>query len=542
MRQSRTRKIRLIIRPAINLFIIFPALLSAQVDTAWVRRYNLPGNWHDEAHALTLDSSGNVYVTGASGGPVLFTDYATIKYYPNGDTAWVRRYNGPGHNYDDANAIAVDNIGNVYVTGSSMGSGSDYDYATIKYYSNGDTAWIQRYNGPGNVLDYANALVIDDSGNVYVTGESHGVSSHNDYATIKYYPNGDTAWIRRYDGPGNGYDVAEDMAIDDSGNVYVTGTSGGAEIYTDYATIKYHANGDTAWIRRYNGPLNYWDDAKAIVVDNLGYVYVTGASTGTDSSFDYATIKYDSNGDTIWVKRYSGPEYNDAVASSLTIDNLGNVYVTGESYDNDYTTIKYYPNGDTAWVRRYNGPGDDWDDAEGIAVDNSGNVYVTGFSYDSSSRTDYATIKYYPNGDTAWVRRYNGPGNGYDWAYAIAVDNGGNVHVTGMSLGVDTDDDYLTIKYSPTGEIDENISRRTSPGLKFDIFPNPARNYCTIRFAQPIGHSTIRIYDVTGKKIKEITNRDHSSENRIFLTGSAPGVYFVRVGNGSTVGKIIITK
>jgi len=93
---------------------------------------------------------------------------------------------------------------------------------------------------------------------------------------------------------------------------------------------------------------------------------------------------------------------------------------------------------DTAWVRRYNGPGNSTDYAYAIAVDGSNNVYVTGMSWDSVTIEDYATIKYYPDGDTAWVRRYGGPGNLYDWAYAIAVDGSGNVYVTEESVGSGT--------------------------------------------------------------------------------------------------------
>src|SRR3990172_7509608 len=76
-----------------------------------------------------------------------------------------------------------------------------------------------------------------------------------------------------------------------------------------------------------------------------------------------------------------------------------------------------------AWVARYNGPGNSGDAASALAVDNAGNVYVTGYSDGSGSSWDYATIKYAPNGDSLWVRRYNGPGNSSDEAYALAVDN-----------------------------------------------------------------------------------------------------------------------
>src|SRR3990170_813631 len=155
------------------------------------------------------------------------------------DAAWVRRYNGPGNSSDYAYAIAVDGSGNVYVTGQSIGSGTYNDYATIKYYSNGDTAWVRRYNGPGNLDDVAYAIAVDGSGCVYVTGWSVGSGTGYDYTTIKYYPNGDTAWVRRYNGPANGADLARAIAVDGSGSVYVTGLSSGSGTSYDYATIKY---------------------------------------------------------------------------------------------------------------------------------------------------------------------------------------------------------------------------------------------------------------------------------------------------------------
>jgi hypothetical protein len=391
-------------------------------------------------------------VTGGSeGSGGVYRDYATIKFYPDGDTAWLRRYNGPGNWYDYVQAIAVDGSGNVYVTGQSRGSGTSSDYATIKYYPDGDTAWLRRYNGPGNGDDGASAIAVDGSGNVYVTGFSYGSGPYGDYATIKYYPNGDTAWVRRYNGPGNYVDGGFAIAVDGSGNVYVTGFSVGSGTSYDYATIKYYPNGDTAWVRRYNGPGNMQDYAYAIAVDGSGNVYVTGQSEGSETGYDYATIKYYANGDTAWVRRYNGPDNLDDYASAIAVDDSSNVYVTGESpgsgTGDDFATIKYYPDGDTAWLRRYNGPGNSSDGARAIAVDGSGNVYVTGQSEGSETGYDYATIKYYADGDTAWVERYNGPGSYYDEASAIAVDGSGNVYVTGESHGSGTYSDYATIKY-----------------------------------------------------------------------------------------------
>ena len=139
------------------------------------------------------------------------------------DTAWVRRYNGPGNSNDDALALRVDAVGNVYVTGYSFGGSTGYDYATLKYGPTGNLVWTRRYNGLGNGYDWANALDIDTAGNVCVTGFSDGGSSGWDYATLKYDPNGTLLWERRYDGPGDSTDVAAALRVDESGNVYVTG-------------------------------------------------------------------------------------------------------------------------------------------------------------------------------------------------------------------------------------------------------------------------------------------------------------------------------
>ena len=81
------------------------------------------------------------------------------------------RYDGPAISTDQATAIAVDGSGSVYVTGRSYGSGPDYDYATIKYDSSGQQQWVARYDGPDS-NDEATAIAVDGSGNVYVTGRS----------------------------------------------------------------------------------------------------------------------------------------------------------------------------------------------------------------------------------------------------------------------------------------------------------------------------------------------------------------------------------
>src|SRR5215831_13397247 len=428
-----------------------PFAPSGTVQEAWVARYNGPLNAVDMSFALAVDGSGNVYVTGRSQGAGTDYDYATVKYNASGQQVWIARYSGPYR--DLANAIAVDGSGNVYVTGQSepvFGS-NIYDYVTIKYDASGAEQWVAHYNGPGNDDDVASAIAVDGSGNVYVTGRSQGAGADYDYATVKYNASGTEEWVARYDGPGNAFDFAAAIAVDGGANVYVTGQSvGPAPLNSvDYATIKYNASGTEQWVARYDGPDNSADFATGIALDGSGNVYVTGGSTS--GAYDYATIKYNASGAEQWVARYNGPGNLDDSASAIALDASANVYVTGNSAGSgtslDYATIKYDTSGAEQWVARYNGPGNFNDDARAIAVDVSGNVSVTGASTGLGGIYDYATIKYDGSGAEQWVARYNGPGNLIDFARGIGVDGSGNVYVTGESLGSGTNYDYATIKY-----------------------------------------------------------------------------------------------
>jgi uncharacterized delta-60 repeat protein len=422
----------------------------AGVNEAWVARYSGPNNGQDQASAIAIDSSGNVYVTGSSFDG--FTDYATVKYDAAGEQQWVARYDGAGHFYDYARAIAVDAAGNVYVTGYSSDSALIPRYTTIKYNSAGQEQWVAVYGGGGTTFgDSAAAIAVDASGNIYVTGTSEGVDGIFDYATIKYDSAGREQWVTRYNGPAHGGGGATAMLLDNSGNIYVTGTAANGNSGADYATIKYNSSGQEQWVAFYSGPGSPGnsDSAEAMALDASGNVYVTGESQGLGTDLDYATVKYNSDGQQQWAARYVGPSDHDE-AHGIAVDNLGNVYVTGFSWAADtaadYATIKYNSAGQEQWVARYNGPANLADYANAIAVDSSGNVYVTG-TVGSDTWYDYATIKYNSAGQQQWVAGYSGPGGDSDEANAIVVDGSGNIYVTGYSSASGFDFDYATIKY-----------------------------------------------------------------------------------------------
>jgi hypothetical protein len=465
----------------LGVFALFACLLLAwpslaqQTQELWVARHDGPVSLNDSAAAIAVDSSGNSYVTGQVCAAQDFTGqcwwaWETVKYDTNGNAFWTARFpGGDPFNGDPFNfpaAIAVDVSGNVYVTGS-MGtasacdelgcSSSCSDYATVKYGPNGAQFWLARYNGNGGSYcgfgtDRAAAVAVDSSGNVYVTGTSYGADFLPHYATLKYDSNGNTIWVARYTGPGNGSDYAQAIGVDSSGNVYITGGSTGVSASLDYATIKYDSAGNQIWVARYDGPASGDDIPAALAIGASGNVYVTGRSGGTGTSDDYATIKYDSTGHQLWLARYDGPAHGVDRATAIALDSNENVLVTGfssgVSTGLDYATLQYDSTGNQMWVATYDGPAHGQDYATAIAVDAFRRVNVTGWSVGIGTGFDYATIQYSPQGVVNWVDRYDGPGYSDDGGVAVAVDASSNVYVTGTSFDIVTKNDYATLKLS----------------------------------------------------------------------------------------------
>ena len=537
----------------ISFFTLINLNIYSQVTQQWVAQYNGTGNLSDGANSISVDGSGNVYVTGNSYGAGTGGDIVTIKYNSAGDTLWVRRYSGPGNHSDFASSIAVDNSGNVYAAGSILNANNDYDYVTIKYNSAGIQQWAAIYKGPANDDDEISSMVIDGSGNIYVTGYSLSSSGDADYVTIKYNSAGDSLWVRRYNGPGNGDDIAASIAADVSGNVYVTGSSLGSGTHSDYATIKYNSAGIQQWVSRYNGPGNFDDDASSLVTDNNGNVYVTGTSLGNGTNYDYATIKYNSIGDSVWVSRYNRPANINENAHSIAVDNQGNVYVSGSEDApgalGDYATVKYNSTGVQQWVSEYNGPGNSTDNESSLVVDGSGNIYVTGTSAGNGTDYDFATVKYNSAGDTVWVIRYNGTGNGTDHAQSIAIDNSGNIYVTGYSWSGITNSDYTTIKYSQIIGI-QPVS--TEIPNKFSLsqnYPNPFNPSTKIKFETPKeSFAKIIVFDILGREITTTVNEElKPGTYEVDFDGSdlSSGVYYYQLSahqGGSTTGDFVETK
>lgn len=525
----------------LTVLFLGATVLYGQVDTSWVRRFDGTGHSTDIAYALALDDSQNIFVTGESSNGQ-DNDFCTLKYSPTGVLLWFKRYSAPGTSGDAARAVAVDRSRNIYVTGYS--SSTNYDIATIRYNSAGDTVWVRRYNGPGNGDDYALALTLDVIGNVFVAGYATGSGTGFDFCLLKYAPNGNLLWNKIYQG-GSGDDFARALIQDASGNVYVTGESYNGTNY-DYLTLKYSSNGDSLWARRYNGSANGDDKPTAIAVDGSGNIMVTGRSWG--SNFDFCTIKYNPNGDTLWIRRYNGPGNRADAANALTVDRWGNIFVSGgsDSITTDYRTIKYSSSGVFQWERSYDGPWTSVDEIKAQETDTAGNLYVTGYSDGGGFFFDYCTIKYSPGGNQLWLTRYNGPGNYADIPNALILDSVGNVYITGQSNGGSSVYDYCTIKYRqiPSKAFEE---KNENPRRYEAWFANPAKGRLCLAIYGALGPSRVLIYDVAGRKVRELMGTEkevvwdlRNRENREVNSG----IYFLRIitANGEWTGKALVIK
>lgn len=518
----------------IFFFILLKLILfnksPAQVSQEWVARYHFYSD--DQARAIAVDDSGNVYVTGMS---EAFTpqgaqpDYATIKYNSAGIMQWVQRYNGIGNDKDDVRAMVVDETGNVYVTGLSNRFAfpdQDYDFATVKYDRNGVQQWVKRYN---RGQDQAEAIALDSLRNIYVGGVAGG-----DLTVIKYNPNGDSLWVRSYySGSSAGFEA---MAVDLAGNVYLAGWDSNE---FDWLIVKFNSEGEFRWARTFNGPGNGSDYPKSITIDDSSNVFVTGY-VWRNNSANFATIKYDSSGVQMWVSYY-----DNASARAISVDKLSNSFVTGVQAQN-ITTIKYNLSGVQEWVRNFNGPGNSYDMPCCIKLDDSANVYITGYATVIAPwNTDYVTIKYNSLGIQQWLIYYHG--NNYNQATGLAVDKIGNVYVTGSSVGLGNND-YATIKYSQTVGVQQISTEVPSRFKLHQNYPNPFNPNTKIKFeVSKFSNVKLIVFDIIGREIETLLNdelRPGVYEVIFNGYGLSSGIYYCKIISAeySEIKKMLLIK
>ncbi len=454
------------LRRALTCFFLLPfsfliPVASAQIQQAWVARYNngiLDGT--NQAVKIALDGAGNLYATGFSQNTNTNLGYVTIKYALSGTQVWADRYDDTNSPTATPSALALDTSNNAFVTGSAL---------TIKYDPNGNQLWTAPYAGA--------ALAVDTRGNVAVTGFD-GL-----FSTVNLNPFGTNLWMQSY--PSScGAATGQSIVVDTNGNFYVAGNypyfceRGLSEF--ELLLIKYASSGNQIWTATYiygSGP-PWQSEGSALNGDNL---YIAGNFVRGGVSRGYVVFDYDSNGNFIWSafanNNGHSQDYGAALDQSAEVVMTGQIpttFVDGLFPVYSYGTMKLGTNGATLWTSYYPVTATSTGVGNAIAVDSANNSYVTGYSPATNGTNDIVTIKYDPNGNMVWLQRYSSPGGGNAAGNAIAVDNNGNVYVTGYDTTAAGGTEIVTIKYSPV-----TVQRRSdgtvilqaqgSPGESFDI-------------------------------------------------------------------------
>jgi hypothetical protein len=300
-------------------------------------------------------------------------------------------------------------------------------------------AWAAHYdNGITNGTNQAVKMALDSSGNIYVTGFSQNTNNNMGYVTIKYAPNGAQLWAARYDSTNYPTATPSALALDSSNNAIVTGSA---------LTVKYDTNGNQLWTAPYGGTaLTVFGgiyihvyNGTALAVDAGANVYVTGYGT------NFNTVKLNPQGSNVWFTTYA--DVGPTLSQVVLVDSQSNIWVAGsdtytyygqggrtEGFYEQLAVVKYDNNGKQLWSTTYNPGGPVGQvQVQGAAFDALANLYlVCGFS---GVYLEYGTFKYSSSGNLIWSVSPSDDVN--DLAQGLAVDKNGDSVVTGKCFAYD---------------------------------------------------------------------------------------------------------
>jgi len=356
-------------------------------------------------------------------------DGFVAKYANAGEFLWARKIGGAGES-ESCDGIAVDGVGNVYVTGTIQGEATFgttnltahglADCFIAKYNSNGGLIWAESFGG----RDLANgkSIALDSMGNIYVCGGFLGTNVSVGGILLKYYGRGDTwnifvtkldpagrpLWAQTAGGDLN--DFGESVAVGAQADCYIGGSLGVG--VTTFGPNNFLSSNVSGFVAKYNGDGNLiwarepWLSGglgvvRRIALDNAGRIYVTGifgdqadfgiTNLTSAGQYDIFLAQYDSDGSVIWAQRAGGAGFD--FGTGITADAADNCYLTGSFETNasfgrvtlrdtncsDAFVAKYGKMGRLTWVRQVTGTGDVRGSA--ITVDGYGNVFMTGYFY-----------------------------------------------------------------------------------------------------------------------------------------------------------------
>ena len=475
----------------LTIIILTSILLSQNVQEEWINTIQ-----NQYSVDIQLDENNNVYV--------LTLNYSLTKYDPSGNELWSVTYEDSTGG-ELAVDFKIDYDNNICITGYKNGIDSWNDIVTVKFDSNGNQLWDMVYQSP-SWADRSEpvGLAIDNSNNIYVTGYSCYSTETTGYCrcvTIKYNSDGDEEWVSIYDPVCDNWVEPSAITIDDYGSFYITGGDGSIDGWItlyNFVTIKYDSDGLLQWDVFYYGNQYGWATGKDISLDLDNNVIITG-DCWEPEGHEIVTIKYNNNGNLIWDSHLVTQSY-PFTPDYIAIDSGNNSIVTCNGFY-EYQIVKYNQSGNELWVVNTIKP-------EDLAIDQEDNIYITGYidifgNYDY----DYATVKYTPEGDQEWFIQYNGVDDYSDYSKAIALDNSGNVYISGKCYSQNFDVSCVTIKYSQTTSV--NQGNYVIQENRLSNYPNPFNPSTTISFSiQNNSEVELSIFNVKGQRIKTLAQND----------------------------------
>jgi hypothetical protein len=346
----------------------------------WAARYDSTNYLTAQPTGIALDRQSNTIVIGNA---------VTVKYDAQGNTSWILPYNGAG--------VAADSSNAVYITGING------NYTTMKFDPSGSNLWSRTFTSAGPCG--AQTINVSASNNIYVCGYEfvqYVPSRFDQTTTIKYTQAGTQLW-KASAGTGGGLGsrgniLVEDAKVDSSENFYyVYNFENGSDTYI---TTAFSGDGAEMWAQ-YNPTGGNNSIVLALAIGALSNVIVTGANEHyPEPNGAYGTYMIGNGGAYVWASLYSLTAAGGSAGTAIASDQAGNAYVTGYSpatnSSNNIVTIKYDGNGNQIWLESYIGPNNSSAVANAIALDANGNVYVAGYETVAGGGTEMILIKYSP--------------------------------------------------------------------------------------------------------------------------------------------------
>lgn len=428
------------------------------------------------------DASDNVYVAGATVNASGNYDILVTKYNRHGNLEWTQQIDGDDHFHDFATALYINDTGTVYVTGAITNDTtfSFSDIITLKLDgSDGSVIWQETFDGAGSLYDCGTDIVTSDSGFVYVTGAGYNALAEKDYITLRYNAVGTLIWSNVYDYQGE----------NDAG-VKITTSSGGSSVFvlgigqtsldtTDYDAVTIRLNKFTgAWVSSAvsSGGSSHVDLVNDFTRDLDGNMYIAGGIEVTSEGHNTYLAKLDSNLVFQWEVTYNGTDDLDDVANGVKVDSTGYVYLVGYSTSStqrkDWIVIQYDNSGNQQWVESYNDTLDGDDEAMSLELRTDNEIYVTGYDSTAINKFDYYTVKYDHSGAEIWNVRNDGEAHRIDKALNIALDQIGDIIITGESQKLDGSYEYKTVKYVQYNVHNPSDTIIDIPDRKFLFYEN----------------------------------------------------------------------